>query len=110
MDPRDAEDFKQSVYAALGEVAEQFKTFREQLESEVREYKRTVNSAISLLSSELIEFQTTERKERKERQKRSDIKDGVVVVASGCLLLVGLVLIGLLTWIAFATYLQRTAP
>lgn len=76
------------VRAFQSTVVETQNRFALQIESEIREYKRTVNTAITMLSEELIRFQNTERTERRERQRKTDIKDWAILGFSGCLLLV----------------------
>lgn len=69
-----------------------------QLRTEIAEYRKTVNTALGLLSKELLEFIDRDVAERRARQRRQDYKDlalgsiGCLVVAFGC------ILIGLLVW------------
>lgn len=80
-DPLDT--FRQEFYDALKEIYERLKAHEEEVNARIVEYRKTVNTAITLLSKELFDFQETDRRERVERQKRQDIKDAAI----GCLLL-----------------------
>lgn len=90
------DEVQNNHFKHLGEVYERMRSFEERIESIVSEYRKTVNSAISLLSKEFIEFQQTQQEERTRRQKRNDIKD-MVIAGIGCLVFVSIcVVIGVL--------------
>lgn len=79
--------------STLKEQEEKWRQFRDELTTEVREHKRTVNSAINLLGQEAFKFQKDQteqrdqdRKERQDRQKAVDRKDRMMIGAAGCLI------------------------
>lgn len=86
-DPRNDDDFRITYYEDLKQVYARIQAFEEKIESIIIEYRKTVNSAISLLSKEFIEFQQTQQEERTKRQKRNDIKD-IIIAAIGCLVFI----------------------
>lgn len=84
------DDEKQSEWLRQDflDLVSKFGDLEQRMQSEVAEYKKTVNNALGLLYKEFLDFADKDVKERRARQKRQDIKDAVI----GC--------IGLLTLIA----------
>lgn len=100
--PDDLDQFREDFYAALKEIYERLKAHEAEVSARITEYRKTVNTAMNLLSKELFDFQETDRKERRERQKRQDVKDAAIGCLLAALLLTGCAILGLI-----AMYLLR---
>ena len=95
------DDRYDGVLRALRDLHEEWQQFKAQLSTEITEYRKTVNSALSILGQEAIKFQhDTEQRlvvdstQREQRQRRSDKKDLAVLVGMGCLILLNFIGIG----------------
>ena len=80
------------------DLVSKFGDFERQVQSEITEYRKTVNNAIGLLAKEFFDFTTNDLKERKARQKRQDIKDAVIILFVLLTLLIGCSIIALLVY------------
>lgn len=100
------------VLAALGDLHREWQAFKAQLTTEIAEYRKTVNAAISILGQEAIKFQhdteqrlTTDAQQREQRQRRSDRKDMAILFGMGCLIVLNFIGIGValgaIIWLAF---------
>lgn len=98
------------VIAELGKMWHEFQDFKTQLSTEIAEYKKTVNAALSILGQEAIKFQhdteqriTADQAARRERQKVTDRKDIAVLIGMGCLIVMNFigigVALGVLAWL-----------
>ena len=88
------------------DLVAKFGELERRLSAEIVEYKKTVNTAIGLLSQELFEFQSrreTDRlhdeQERKTRQRRTDIKDVIIALIGILTLVIGCSIIVLLVYL-----------
>jgi hypothetical protein len=95
------EDRYHGVLTALSELHAEWQQFKGQLSGEITEYRKTVNSAISILGQEAIKFQhDTEQRlsadsaQREQRQRKSDRKDIAVLIGMGCLIVMNFIGIG----------------
>lgn len=97
---QDVKDLRELVLDTLKDYHESFKTFEksvveklalseERTSTEIREYKRTVNSAIGALSKELLDFQDKDSKDRSIHRKINYVKDGLVIGVSCFVIVVG---------------------
>lgn len=107
------EQLRESVeqaHAFRKELRESLETWKEEVTIEIREYKRTVNAAINLLSSDSFSFQKTTKErldkddtERAARQLQVDKRDRVLIGTAGCLVVVSvvstLVIVGVVVWV-----------
>ena len=81
------------------ELVKKFGLLEDQLRVEIAEYRKTVNTALGLLSKELLDFIDRDVVERKARQKRQDIKDiaigciGILTLVIGCSIISLLILL-----------------
>lgn len=91
-------EFRERFYAALSEQYQKFNDFEIRITSEITEYRKTVNSALSILSREVLDFQDRDIKERKRRQRRQDIKDILIAIVLICGTLVGCLVIAFLIY------------
>lgn len=78
------------------DLVAKFGQLEQRWSSELVEYRKTVNTAITLLSQEQFEVQAkyetnrlADEQERRSRQKRADIKDAVIVLFLLLTLLIG---------------------
>lgn len=69
------------------DLVSKFGELERRLSAEIAEYKKTVNTAIGMLSQESFEFQARRNQdraedtaERKARQRRQDIKDVIIAL------------------------------
>lgn len=93
-DDADIEHLRDMLVKVVQELHERFNELR----VEVGEYKKTVNTAIMLLSREMLEFQDQDRVARVKRQRRQDIKDIVVGVIGCFVILIGCGMISILLY------------
>ena len=112
----DEDNRYEGVLRALSELHAEWQEFKGQLSGEISEYRKTVNSAISILGQEAIKFQrdTEQRLEadstqREQRQKKTDRKDIAVLVGMGCLIVLNFIgfgaALGVIIWL-----LVRSTP
>jgi hypothetical protein len=99
----DDNDKYAGVLHALHDLHVSWQAYQAQLSTEIAEYKKTVNAAISILGNEAIKFQkdTTDRLEadaaqRQQRQTRSDRKDIALLSGVGCLIVLNVLAIVIL--------------
>lgn len=91
------------VLAELSKLYAAWQDYQARLSNEIAEYKKTVNSAISILGQEAIASQSdtkqrleADAQQREQRQKRADRKDIAVLLGVGCLIVLnGLAIITL---------------
>lgn len=106
---RQIDEMQERQHLFREEIREQLKTWQTEVTGAIIEYKRTVNSALNLLATEMFASQKTAKErfekddaDRAARQQQVDKRDRVLIGTAGCLIVVSivstLVIVGVVVW------------
>lgn len=106
---RQIDEMQERQHLFREEIREQLKVWQTEVTGAIIEYKRTVNSALNLLATEMFASQKTAKErfekddaDRAARQQQVDKRDRVLIGTAGCLIVVSivstLVIVGVVVW------------
>lgn len=107
---RQIDEMQERHHLFREEMREQLKTGIGEMTNAIVEYKKTINSALNLLATEMFASQKTAKErfekddaERAARQQQVDKRDRVLIGTAGCLVLVSVVstlaVVGAVVWV-----------